>query len=399
MDVDATRFTDLGDSPWWPYYTRQFMPESNVRFTPGANRIIYDPHISADRGNKGLDIVKDGSIMDIMPSDARVVISTVQEPISTVGRYPWHENIDLVGMMERACHRLGLRPESFAYASGDANAADNGSPIKSFFVPGWNHWFWPNEHQVRSMFDITERTFDSVFLSFNRYIKSHRFYFIARLYQEGMLQGNLVSCPRGICDLTFREWGQSVQYGMRDHVDAHDPHGLLDWRVLDATAERLMQELPFVLDVSDINNHCFEVDTLLSSMPFYQRSFMSVVTESNAHGPGLYPSEAIFRPIIFKHPFMTIAQPGLLALLRSWGFDVFDDVFDNRYDEEPCQYMRTEMVISNIKRISQIGADGLRDLTADLAPRLEANMERYFSDGFRSITSGYVQNVYNWLHG
>lgn len=399
IEVDVTRFHGLGDSPWWPRFTQKYMPDLDVRFASGAKRMIYDPHISALMGNRGLEIVKDGSVMDLMPSDARIVISTVQEPISSIGQYPWHENIDLGGMIERACHRLGLSPENFAHASGDANAVRcNHTNIRTFFVPGWNHWFWPNEWHARTMIDLRERTFSKTFLSFNRYIKSHRYYMIARLHQEGMLADNLVSCPRKIYGLTFKQWGESVEWELGAHAVAHDPHGLLNWPYLRATADELMDLLPLVLDVDDVSNTCFEDDTLLSSIPYYQSSFMSIVTESNAHGPGLYPSEAIFRPIIFKQPFMTIAQPGMLSLLRGWGFDTFDDIFDNSYDGEPCQYMRTEMVIANAKRFCAMPETHLRSLTMQLAPRLEANMERYFGEEFRSITRGYAQQVYNWLY-
>ena len=400
LTVTDSKFVGLGDSRWWHYMMQYCLPIDDLEFKTDASCIIYDPLINSTLGNTGLEIIKDGSVMDLMPRDHTVLLSTVQEPICASGPYPWHENVDIPNMIQAACERRGLDPTRFAYASGDYRINDfNQSVIKTFFVPGWNHLYWQYEQLIKSANDISNRTCAYTFLSFNRYIKSHRYYFIVRLHQEDMLKGNLISCPELICDLTFYQWGEDIEWKMQDHVTAHDPHGLLDWPALHNTAKQLMDVLPLVLDVRDfINNNCYERDTLISSMPFYDSSFMSVITESSAHGPGCNISEAIFRPIIFQQPFLTIAQPGMLALLRSWGFDVFDDLFDNSYDLEPCQYKRIEMVLDNIKRYHTLMPGELQDITQSIKHRLLANRDRYFSREFKNITREYLLEVYNWLH-
>lgn len=399
--IDDTHFRDLGDTVWWRCRFRDYgMPFEIGRHGVDTNCAIYDPNISKALGQAGIELIKRGEFMELVPRDSVVLISTVQEPICAPGPYPWDENVDIPSVIASGCERLGLDPGSIAYASGDRRVNDfNTTGIRSFFVPGWNHLFWSDERLVSAAVDPLARTCDHTFLSFNRIVRSHRFYFVCRLAQEGLLDGNLVSCPAIMYSRTFAEWGIDIHGNVRDHMAAHDPHGLLDWARLHGTASDLMGRLPLVLDVPDLtSNGCYENDTLVSSMPFYQSSFMSVVTESSAHGPGCYPSETIFRPIIFQQPFLVIAQPGLLSLLREWGFDTFDDVFDNSYDLEPCQYMRTEMVIANIRRFSGLGPERLRSITRDLAPRLRANMERYFGQDFRSITRESVREVYNWLH-
>ncbi len=399
--LDDSHFRDLGDTVWWRCRLQDYgLPFELGRHGMDTNCVIYDPNISKALGQMGIELVKRGAFMELMPRDSIVLISTVQEPICAPGPYPWDENVDVPSVIAAGCESLGLDANSFAYASGDRRVADfNTTGIRSFFVPGWNHLFWSDERLARDAIDPLHRTCDHTFLSFNRIVRTHRFYFICRLAQEGMLDGNLVSCPASMYSRSFTEWGVDIHGNVRDHMAAHDPHGLLDWDRLHATAAGLMPRLPLVLDVDDLgSNGCYESDTLASSIPFYQSSFMSVVTESSAHGPGCYPSETIFRPIIFQQPFLAIAQPGLLALLREWGFDTFDDLFDNSYDLEPCQYRRVELIIDNIRRFEAMDPSSLRSITADLSPRLRANMERYFGAEFKAITREYVLDVYNWLH-
>lgn len=376
------------------------LPFELGNFPGDTGIVIYDPNINERLGQRGIETIKDGSFMDVMPRDARVLISTVQEPICVPSPYHWHENQDIVGMIAQGCQRNGLDPGSFAYASGDRRVSDfNDTGIASFFVPGWNHHFWQYERVVRDIDTLSDRSCDHAFLSFNRIVRPHRWYFMCRLWQEDLLRSNLVSCPDRIFDRTFHDRGCELQHQMLEQSTQHDPYGTIDWERMLATSEELQKHLPLVLDVSDFaGNGCFEIDTLISSTGFYQRSFMSVVTESSAHGPGLYPSEAIFRPIIFQHPFMTVAQPGMLSLLREWGFDTFDDLFDNSYDDEPCQYARTEMVVANIKRIAAMAPADLCGITRSIAHRLRDNRERYFSQAFRDLTREYVVQVYNWLH-
>jgi len=124
---------------------------------------------------------------------------------------------------------------------------------------------------------------------------------------------------------------------------------------------------------------------------------MSVLTESSAVGPGCYISEVIFKAIVFMHPFMIIGQPRTLEVLREWGFDTFDDVFDNSYDLEDDMFKRIEMVLQQMEIINQLSPEELKEKTLELKDRLVYNKNRYFSTEFKEITKSYFEDVYNWL--
>lgn len=398
LNINHLYFKHLGDSEWWKHLNFNFN-YWNIDFNQqiefgDSNKLIYEPNISQELGNKGIDIVKDGSVVKIIPPFTRVAISTVQEPICVTGDYFYHENININEKLEIA----GANIDRVCWVSGDYFAPEkNTSNIKTFFVPGWNHFYWEEKYEISDEV-IDSRTFDHTFLSFNRIHKPHRMYFLLRLRELGMMENNLISCAKTMDGETFEEHIEWLVSDKENWRDVYDKYNLVNKDKLRTEANSFMKELPLVLDVEDFqDNGCFFDDTVWSSASFYQNSFMSVLTESSAVGPGCYISEVIFKAIVFMHPFMIIGQPRTLEVLREWGFDTFDDVFDNSYDLEDDMFKRIEMVLQQMEIINQLSPEELKEKTLELKDRLVYNKNRYFSTEFKEITKSYFEDVYNWL--
>lgn len=388
--VTNSLFRGTGDSPWWYYMSKVY--NLNLEFSDTSPLYIYEPNISQELGNHGINIVKDGSVVDILPDNSKVVISTVQEPISALGKFKYHENVDVPNVLVSN----GANTSNVCFVSGDFFVNEfNNTDMKTFFVPGWNHLFW--DEKVEPI-DLQTRSYDHLFLSFNRIHKPHRMYFMCRLYELKLLERNLVSCADIIDGETFEQHMTWIYNDKNEYLNIYDPNNLIDIEKLKSIASDIQTSLPYVLDVSNFQeNGCFESDTFNTSLPFYQNSFMSVITESNAVGPGCYISEAIFRPFVFMQPFLTVAQPRTLQVLREWGFDVFDDLFDNSYDLEPDMFKRTEMVLEQIQKFSQLTPEQLKKITLDLESRLLYNHNRYYSNEFKQISASYFKDVLAWL--
>ena len=398
LNINHLYFKHLGDSEWWKHLNFNFN-YWNIDFNQqiefgDSNKLIYEPNISQELGNKGIEIVKDGSVANLIPAFTRVVISTVQEPICVTGDYFYHENIDINEKLEIA----GADVDCVCWVSGDYFAPEkNTSNIKTFFVPGWNHFYWEEKYEIPDEV-IDSRTFDHTFLSFNRIHKPHRMYFLLRLRELGMMENNLISCAKTMDGETFEEHIEWIVKDKENWKDVYDKYNLVNKDKLRTEANSFMKELPLVLDVEDFqDNGCFFDDTVWSSASFYQNSFMSVLTESSAVGPGCYISEVIFKAIVFMHPFMIIGQPRTLEVLREWGFDTFDEVFDNSYDLEDDMFKRIEMVLQQMEIINQLSPEELKEKTLELKDRLVYNKNRYFSTEFKEITKSYFEDVYNWL--
>lgn len=396
IKLNNSFFKNLGDSLWWKYMLED-IHQFDVEFTDIANCIVYEPNISPLNGNTGIDIVKDGTVVNLLPRDKKIIISTVQEPICSEGDYFYHENINVGRLLYNNCPTNNIDPNNVCYVSGDFYINELADlTVKTFFVPGWNHLFWDETIDV----DIDSRVCSNLFLSFNRIHKPHRMYFINRLYELDLLDNNLVSCADIIDGETFLEHIEWITEDKKRHGVKFDLHNQIDIDALRTTAAQVQSKLPLVLDVRNFQSEgCFDTHTLHSSIPFYQHSFMSVITESNAVGPGCYVSEAMFRPFVFMQPFLVIGQPRTLEILRAWGFDVFDDIFDNSYDIEPDQFKRIEMVLAEITRLRNKTPDELYELTQSLKDRLIYNKNRYYSDEFKNITREYFTNITNWING
>lgn len=69
---------------------------------------------------------------------------------------------------------------------------------------------------------------------------------------------------------------------------------------------------------------------------WYDNTCFSLVAETvvpSALKKNLKLSEKTWKPIIHQHPFMILGTPGLLQYLKSQGFETFENMFDESYDE------------------------------------------------------------------
>ncbi len=74
----------------------------------------------------------------------------------------------------------------------------------------------------------------------------------------------------------------------------------------------------------------------------------------------IFITEKLLKPLVFKTPFLLIGCPLTLKYLRHLGFETFDCVFDESYDEELVLYDRVQGVISNLSQLSTLS---LQDAT------------------------------------
>jgi hypothetical protein len=69
---------------------------------------------------------------------------------------------------------------------------------------------------------------------------------------------------------------------------------------------------------------------------WYDSTAFSIVAETTVyHDDIIFVTEKTFKPIAFQHPFIIFGQMGILAYIRSLGFETFENMFDESYDTEP----------------------------------------------------------------
>ena len=78
-------------------------------------------------------------------------------------------------------------------------------------------------------------------------------------------------------------------------------------------------------------------------------------------------------------PFIIMGRPYLLKYLRDKGFDTFDDVFDNSYDEIENDWDRFQTIMKEIKRICDLQQETLHELYLNCIDRVILNQQKFLS--------------------
>jgi hypothetical protein len=93
---------------------------------------------------------------------------------------------------------------------------------------------------------------------------------------------------------------------------------------------------------------------------WYDDTYFSLVAESKVVTlKEIFITEKTFKPIAYQHPFLILGQPKVLDYLRSQGFETYNNIFDESYDDEYDLDKRLEKIINNVKGFNQIPYDAI----------------------------------------
>jgi len=160
----------------------------------------------------------------------------------------------------------------------------------------------------------------------------HRPYFVGRMIQEGIIDKGLVSLFQSddFDNQTFEsDVYKSVQQNYPFYIDEDD-------------AER----------VSAFHNY-------LSVNTPYIESLFTIVGETNADDTSIFITEKTLKPIMNLHPFFVVGNPNTLKKLQELGFKTFSSIWDESYDSELNLEKRIEMIISEVKKLTDLTLEQL----------------------------------------
>ena len=117
-----------------------------------------------------------------------------------------------------------------------------------------------------------------------------------------------------------------------------------------------------------------------------QKGFLYITNETMISYPGIYLTEKSFRGIAVKRPFVMLGPIGNLKKLKEYGFQTFDQWWDESYDNIQDPAERIEAVYKIIHDISQKSIDELIALGKDMESVLNYNYN-FLIDEFAEIQS------------
>ena len=224
---------------------------------------------------------------------------------------------------------------------------------------------------------------DKIFLFYNGSLgdrASHRIMTFHYLLDYGLLDKMMYSILQSPTDLSY-------QY-LESMEQTYDTG--IDWEKYDD----FFKNSPYLLDV-DLGEHNFvdlekQYETTPSNsldlpLSHIKKTYFTLVTESFFFEPHWCVDKSLFDisektyKAILTQPFIIMGRPYLLKYLREKGFDTFDDVFDNSYDEIQNDWDRFQTIMKEVKRICNLEQETLHELYLSCIDRVISNQKKFLS--------------------
>lgn len=262
--------------------------------------------------------------------------------------------------------------QKIIYLTGsiDIDDVDNYWGI-NLLKPDWNEIVVG--HATENFVNQTTKNYSKLnkFLSLNRMWHHHRVHLLYKLYKNNLLEH---------FDISFRKTelntGKSYYDKLLDVAPGFFPEEELIG--LEEDARSIDALLPMVVDDPKTKNmhesHIYELE--------HTRYYFNVVPETNFYNwknstfTGVHASEKIFKPILYKTPFIVIGPAGLLKALRKKGYKTFNEIIDEGYDDIIDDQKRFSAIIKLIKQLSEMSLVELGYIDAKAREICEFNFKR-----------------------
>lgn len=144
----------------------------------------------------------------------------------------------------------------------------------------------------------------------------------------------------------------------------------------------------FIKELNDINATIFDkkpsIDVTLTDLDFTNTSYLEVVNETNFDSStNLFITEKTYRAIAIGHIFLICGQRGTLRHLKRQGFQTFDDLFDESYDDIVSFAKRWEIIKKNLQLWMSMSESAKRDYYKKSFDKLVHNQTLLYSRNFK----------------
>jgi hypothetical protein len=228
------------------------------------------------------------------------------------------------------------------------------------------------------------------FMCHNRSPKVHRYVFICMLLKSGLIDDIDWSMVMGWYRKTNRYGGfyenlltkYEIHFVYQDQIEYLDGIDVKrskfevdkDW----FTSEEISPSFEW--------NQIYELKT-------YESSYVNIVTESNFLFNEIHITEKTLKPFYFyQFPIFLSSMNHIKYIKEMYGFDMFDDILDHSYDNEPDNKKRLFMVYDEIRRLSE-NKDKLIEFYKNNESRFEKNKQIVINISKYNKDLEYLNNI------
>ena len=124
-------------------------------------------------------------------------------------------------------------------------------------------------------------------------------------------------------------------------------------------------------------------------------SLVYVPTETVYFGRRLHITEKTFKAIALEMPFVLVAPAHSLRYMKSYGFQTFQGIFDESYDDEIDDVLRIEKVVKLLKDLNSLSIKERHEIHRACLPIVEHNFEHFYGAGFEKILWAELTEMLN----
>ena len=218
-----------------------------------------------------------------------------------------------------------------------------------------------NEYEYSIQQTLNTKTKDKYFLMYNRNSdRIHRSYFLNKLYKENLIDKGYISFFENSHFENFVNTSNSYPPLNINYAD------ILDIR------NNYKNYYPLVIDDGD-GEKVAGFHNFLSRKDEYEKSYFTIVSETNAESNYCFITEKTTKPIMNLHPFIILGNPKTLSVLKSYGFHTFDKWWDESYDDEFDFKKRSQMVLDIVKELCNKSQDDMNSMISEMESILVYN--------------------------
>lgn len=304
---------------------------------------VYSYSFFSDNLDIGFNCVSENYLNDIREGKSKIVMLFLYEGYSgSKGNYD-------LEIIEKWRVDANLPVNSIYYISGnllckqiveEKKLGYQGRPIQ-YFEP-WNKY---NENTIIDFKPVNEK---NLYLTYNRNPRHHRVQLILNLLKHNIFDRGLIS----LSELVYK----TPEDANVEHVDF------------------LKNNAPFVISEGcDLfYNMCCNI-----TKEDYEKTFISMVTETLVDEGTLFISEKIWKPIMVGHPFIVYGNLGTLKFLKSMGYKTFDKWISEEYDNEPDSGKRCNLITEELVKLSTKTVEELKLIRSEMNEVCDYNQKWY----------------------
>ena len=200
---------------------------------------------------------------------------------------------------------------------------------------------------------------------FNRMPRWHRAKIVGMLFENNLMHR---------CNVSFSLHPDDTDAGwsrLEAWSEEHNFAGLLegafetdDWKKHIGAISKNWNSLPLVINRTVERDN--PVNIVDEDKPWHDNSYFSVVNETNFyhtlnrpippismfHTDGVFISEKLYKPLAYKHPFIVVGLPKTLEYIKRCGYQTFEGIFDESYDNIKDDHKRMDALIEQILELS-----------------------------------------------